>query len=222
MSLDSRIISLFCHFPWTCCALLDLECVITYHDRITHPAPGIPEELIQEMFYYNNGVSREGLGLYISQKLVKIMNGTVKYLREAEKSSFIILIEFPFARKPPSDESGLKLKQAKLAWDSERTVWSSKILQWLLKWHRVLMRTLGLQWLLHSIPILESFGEVQWRAYCLEIEHCIELFLGMTLMNDYNIRRSMILVNLFWMEFFQSPRQVDAEKCILLAIPGKR
>lgn len=83
--------------------------------RITHPAPGIPEELIQEMFYYNNGVSREGLCLYISQKLVKIMNGTVQYLREAEKSSFIVLVEFPFARRPPADESGLKLKQAKLA-----------------------------------------------------------------------------------------------------------
>ncbi|KAL0405131.1 UNVERIFIED_CONTAM: Phytochrome C [Sesamum latifolium] len=67
--------------------------------RITHPAPGIPEELIREMFYYNHNVSREGLGLYISQKLVKIMNGTVQYLREAEKASFIILLEFPFAHK---------------------------------------------------------------------------------------------------------------------------
>ncbi|KAM3697006.1 hypothetical protein ACJW31_06G080300 [Castanea mollissima] len=63
--------------------------------RITHPAPGIPEDLIQEMFHHNHGVSREGLGLYICQKLVKIMNGTVQYLREAERSSFIILIEFP-------------------------------------------------------------------------------------------------------------------------------
>lgn len=64
---------------------------------ITHPAPGIPEDLIQEMFHHSHGVSREGLGLYISQKLVKIMNGTVQYLREAEKSSFIILVEFPLA-----------------------------------------------------------------------------------------------------------------------------
>ncbi|OMO61803.1 Phytochrome [Corchorus olitorius] len=66
--------------------------------RITHPAPGIPEDLIQEMFHHSQGVSREGLGLYISQKLVKIMNGTVQYLREAERSSFIILVEFPLAR----------------------------------------------------------------------------------------------------------------------------
>lgn len=67
--------------------------------RITHPAPGIPEGLIQEMFNHNKKASREGLGLYISQKLVKIMNGTVQYLRDAEKASFIILIEFPIARK---------------------------------------------------------------------------------------------------------------------------
>lgn len=65
--------------------------------RIAHPAPGIPEDLIQQMFHHSQGVSREGLGLYINQKLVKIMNGTVQYLREAQGSSFIILIEFPLA-----------------------------------------------------------------------------------------------------------------------------
>ncbi|XWS31084.1 hypothetical protein CRYUN_Cryun23aG0047000 [Craigia yunnanensis] len=65
---------------------------------ITHPAPGIPEDLVKEMFHHSQGVSREGLGLYISQKLVKIINGTVQYLREAEKSSFVIFVEFPLAR----------------------------------------------------------------------------------------------------------------------------
>ncbi|XP_020597113.1 phytochrome C isoform X2 [Phalaenopsis equestris] len=63
--------------------------------RIIHPAPGIPETLVQEMFHQNPGISREGLGLFLSQKLVKIMNGTVQYLREAERSSFIVLVEFP-------------------------------------------------------------------------------------------------------------------------------
>ncbi|CAD6206683.1 unnamed protein product [Miscanthus lutarioriparius] len=66
--------------------------------RIVHPAPGVPEALIQEMFRHNPGVSREGLGLYICQKLVKTMSGTVQYLREADTSSFIILIEFPVAQ----------------------------------------------------------------------------------------------------------------------------
>ncbi|KAK8961712.1 Phytochrome C [Platanthera guangdongensis] len=41
------------------------------------------------------GTFQEGLGLFISQRLVKIMNGTVQYLREAERSSFIVLVEFP-------------------------------------------------------------------------------------------------------------------------------
>lgn len=67
--------------------------------RIVHPAPGIPEGLVQEMFRHSQGISREGLGLYISQKLVKIMNGTVQYLREAESSTFIVLVEFPLVKQ---------------------------------------------------------------------------------------------------------------------------
>uniref|UniRef100_A0A453LT43 Phytochrome C n=1 Tax=Aegilops tauschii subsp. strangulata TaxID=200361 RepID=A0A453LT43_AEGTS len=66
--------------------------------RLVHPAPGVPEALIQEMFRHSPGVSREGLGLHISQKLVKTMSGTVQYLREAESSSFIVLVEFPVAQ----------------------------------------------------------------------------------------------------------------------------
>ncbi|KAJ3705966.1 hypothetical protein LUZ61_009671 [Rhynchospora tenuis] len=67
--------------------------------RIIHPPPGVPEALVQEMFHQSHqGVSREGLGLYISQKLVKTMNGNVQYLREAERSSFIILVELPLVQ----------------------------------------------------------------------------------------------------------------------------
>lgn len=73
--------------------------VVHLEFRITHPAPGIPADLIREMFQHNQCVSREGLALYISQKLVKIMNGTVQYLREAERSSFIILVEFPLVEQ---------------------------------------------------------------------------------------------------------------------------
>ncbi|GJT15779.1 phytochrome C [Tanacetum coccineum] len=71
--------------------------------RITHPAPGIPEKLVQDMFHTSRSVSREGLGLYISQKLVKTMNGTVQYLREAERASFIVLIELPVALSLTAD-----------------------------------------------------------------------------------------------------------------------
>ncbi|CAN4110145.1 unnamed protein product [Withania somnifera] len=42
---------------------------------------------------------REGLRQSISQKLVKIMDGTVQYLREAARSSFIIFVEFPLIEK---------------------------------------------------------------------------------------------------------------------------
>lgn len=62
---------------------------------ITHPSPGIPEDLIREMFQHSTGMSREGLGLYISQKLVRIMDGTVQYHRGEERSSFVVFIEFP-------------------------------------------------------------------------------------------------------------------------------
>ncbi|KAL9244809.1 hypothetical protein vseg_018535 [Gypsophila vaccaria] len=66
--------------------------------RITHPSPGIPENLIREMFHRSPGMSREGLSLYISHKLVKVMNGTLQYLRGDHTSSFIVLLEFPVAR----------------------------------------------------------------------------------------------------------------------------
>ncbi|CAL9078133.1 unnamed protein product [Musa acuminata var. zebrina] len=67
--------------------------------RIIDPAPGIPEALVQEMFQHSQGISRGGHGLYVSQKLVKIMNGTVQYVRETVRSSFIIiLLEFPLVK----------------------------------------------------------------------------------------------------------------------------
>lgn len=73
--------------------------VVHLEFRITHPAPGVPGQLIYEMFHQSKSASREGLGLYISQKLIKLMNGTVQYLREEEKSAFIVLVEFPVAQE---------------------------------------------------------------------------------------------------------------------------
>lgn len=66
--------------------------------RITHPGQGIPEEVIKEMFVHNEDMSQVGLGLHMCQKLVKIMNGDVEYLREAGRSSFIINVEFPLVQ----------------------------------------------------------------------------------------------------------------------------
>ncbi|CAH8350140.1 unnamed protein product [Eruca vesicaria subsp. sativa] len=65
--------------------------------RIIHPAPGLPDDLVREMFQpLRKDTSREGLGLHITQKLVKLMEGgTLRYLRESEMSAFVILAEFP-------------------------------------------------------------------------------------------------------------------------------
>lgn len=71
--------------------------IFGYIDRIVHPTPGMPEGLVHEMFHHSQGMSREGLGLYISQKLVNLMNGTTQYLREETKSAFNIILEFPLA-----------------------------------------------------------------------------------------------------------------------------
>ncbi|ESQ33215.1 hypothetical protein EUTSA_v10003554mg [Eutrema salsugineum] len=65
--------------------------------RIIHPAPGLPDDLVREMFQpLRKGTSREGLGLHITQKLVKLLEkGTLRYLRESEMSAFVIFTEFP-------------------------------------------------------------------------------------------------------------------------------
>nr|AHZ63969.1 phytochrome [Taiwania cryptomerioides] len=63
--------------------------------RVTHPGQGIPDELIKEMFDHDQDMTREGLGLHICHKLVKIMNGEVKYCREVGSSSFILTLELP-------------------------------------------------------------------------------------------------------------------------------
>ncbi|CAN8232651.1 unnamed protein product [Cochlearia groenlandica] len=65
--------------------------------RIIHPAPGVPEDLVREMFQpLRKGTTREGLSLHMTQKLVKLMeSGTLRYLRESEISAFVIITEFP-------------------------------------------------------------------------------------------------------------------------------
>ncbi|KAM1411739.1 hypothetical protein PS1_024627 [Malus domestica] len=65
--------------------------IVLLEFHITHSAWGIPDDLIQDMFHSSHRVSKEGLGLQMSQNMVKIMNGTVRYQREAERAYFIIL-----------------------------------------------------------------------------------------------------------------------------------
>nr|AKQ00442.1 phytochrome A protein [Arachis hypogaea] len=67
---------------------------------ITHPGSGVPEALLNQMFESNGLESEEeGISLLISRKLLKLMNGDVRYVREAGKSSFILSAELAAAHK---------------------------------------------------------------------------------------------------------------------------
>ncbi|KAJ4910186.1 Phytochrome A [Raphanus sativus] len=70
--------------------------------RIMHTGAGLPEFLLNQMFGSEEDVSEEGLSLMVSRKLVKLMNGDFKYLRQAGKSSFIITAELATASKESS------------------------------------------------------------------------------------------------------------------------
>ncbi|KAI3920953.1 hypothetical protein MKW98_027663 [Papaver atlanticum] len=80
--------------------------------RITHSGDGVPEELLSEMFEnHTTGhetetppvVSEEGISLVMSRKLLRLMDGDVRFLREAGKSSFIISLEL--AASTPNKET---------------------------------------------------------------------------------------------------------------------
>lgn len=68
-----------------------------YLCSITHGGSGVPEVLLNQMFGNNGLESEEGISLLISRKLLKLMNGDVRYLREAGKSAFILSAELAAA-----------------------------------------------------------------------------------------------------------------------------
>ncbi|CAL0309246.1 unnamed protein product [Lupinus luteus] len=67
--------------------------------RMVCPGEGLPPELIQDMFHGSRWVTQEGLGLSMSRKILKLMNGEVQYIREAERCYFLILLELPVTRR---------------------------------------------------------------------------------------------------------------------------
>ncbi|KAK4402068.1 Phytochrome A1 [Sesamum angolense] len=67
--------------------------------RITHSGGGIAQELLNQMFGEVAEVSEDGINLFISRKLVRLMNGDVQYLREAGRSTFIITVELAICDK---------------------------------------------------------------------------------------------------------------------------
>lgn len=67
--------------------------------RITHVGGGVPEDLLNQMFGGNSDSSEEGISLLVSRKLVKLMNGDVRYVRESGKSTFLVSVELAAANK---------------------------------------------------------------------------------------------------------------------------
>ncbi|XP_068662138.1 phytochrome B-like [Aristolochia californica] len=63
--------------------------------RLICSGDGLPPELIQDMFHSSQWVTQEGLGLSMSRKLLKLMNGEVQYIRDSERSYFLLLMELP-------------------------------------------------------------------------------------------------------------------------------
>ncbi|KAF7806826.1 phytochrome B [Senna tora] len=73
--------------------------------RMACPGEGLPPELIQDMFHSSEWRSQEGLGLSMSRKIVKLMNGEVQYIREAERCYFLIILELPLIQWETSSKT---------------------------------------------------------------------------------------------------------------------
>lgn len=70
--------------------------------RITHSGEGVPQELLSQMFGDEADATEEGISLFISRKLLKLMNGDVQYLREAGRATFIVSVELAISNRPRS------------------------------------------------------------------------------------------------------------------------
>nr|BAJ34089.1 unnamed protein product [Eutrema halophilum] len=67
--------------------------------RMACPGEGLPPELVRDMFHSSRWTSPEGLGLSVCRKILKLMNGEVQYIRESERSYFLIILELPVPLK---------------------------------------------------------------------------------------------------------------------------
>ncbi|CAA7015617.1 unnamed protein product [Microthlaspi erraticum] len=70
--------------------------------RMACPGEGLPPELVRDMFHSSRWTSPEGLGLSVCRKILKLMNGEVQYIRESERSYFLIILELPVPLKRQS------------------------------------------------------------------------------------------------------------------------
>ncbi|XP_010548998.1 PREDICTED: phytochrome B [Tarenaya hassleriana] len=71
--------------------------------RMACGGEGLPPELVRDMFHGSRWTSPEGLGLSVCRKILKQMRGgEVQYIRESERSYFLIVMEL--AVPPPPNQ----------------------------------------------------------------------------------------------------------------------
>ncbi|KAK9672311.1 hypothetical protein RND81_12G091700 [Saponaria officinalis] len=73
--------------------LSDGVMVVYIELRLVSPGEGLPPELVQDMFHNSRWATQEGLGLSMCRKILKLMSGEVQYIRESERSYFLVILE---------------------------------------------------------------------------------------------------------------------------------
>ncbi|XP_030973606.1 phytochrome B [Quercus lobata] len=77
----------------------DVHTLVRTEFRMVSPGEGLPPELVQDMFHSSRWLTQEGLGLSMCRKILKLMNGEVQYIRESERSYFLVILELPVPRR---------------------------------------------------------------------------------------------------------------------------
>ncbi|KAK9992095.1 hypothetical protein SO802_027080 [Lithocarpus litseifolius] len=77
----------------------DAHTLVRTEFRMVSPGEGLPPELVQDMFHSSRWLTQEGLGLSMCRKILKLMNGEVQYIRESERSYFLVILELPMPRR---------------------------------------------------------------------------------------------------------------------------
>ncbi|KAL3615162.1 hypothetical protein CASFOL_040823 [Castilleja foliolosa] len=66
--------------------------------RMVHPGQGLPQDLIEDMFGWENCKTRQGVALNVSRKIVSKMNGDVCYIKDQNESYFRVNVELKAGR----------------------------------------------------------------------------------------------------------------------------
>ncbi|AQK40891.1 Phytochrome B [Zea mays] len=82
--------------------------------RFACPGEGLPADIVQDMFSNSQWSTQEGVGLSTCRKILKLMGGEVQYIRESERSFFLIVLELPQPRLAAGHAIKKCLKRSKL------------------------------------------------------------------------------------------------------------